>query len=114
MRLILTLQDSKGNKLNFGDIVRVDTGRLCTTFFAEVKYLEKEKAITPFHTFSFHKFFKVDSVPAEAVKSTEERYNIWYLPTGNDEYDNASQYLIDWRQCEHLLENGCYYIEVEK
>ena len=111
----LKLQDSNGIALNMGDIVRVENGRgTDTCFYAEVKYLEKEKAIAPFHTFSFHKFIKVDSVPENATKSTEERYGIWYLRGENSEYDNMSKYLIDWRQCEHLLEAGCYSIELEK
>lgn len=109
---ILKLQDSNGNLLNIGDIVRVENGRNDkSVFFAEVKYLEKEQAITPFHTFSFHKFFKVDSVPEGATKSTEERYGIWYFKDENKPYDPTSQYLADWRQCEHLLENKCYSIQ---
>jgi hypothetical protein len=112
---ILKLYDSNGNELKQGDIVRVEHGRReLNTFFAEVKYLEQEQAIAPFHTFSFHKFYKVDALPEGVVKSTEERYNIWYFTRkegDTEEFDPVSQYLMDWRQCEHLLEKRCYRIE---
>ena len=112
----LELYDSKGNKLNLGDIVKISNGRnIC--FYAEVKYLEKENKITPFHTFSFHSFEKVDKLPENVIKSTEERYNIYF--THDPETDkkeavkHAEKYLIDWRQCEHLLEQGCYRIKLD-
>lgn len=109
--LVLELYDSNGLKLNFGDIVRVSNGRV--EFFAEVKYLEKEQIITPFHTFSFHSFHKVNVLPDGLNKSSETRYDIWYNPLTNHEYENVkdSQYLMDWRQCEHLLEKRCYRIQ---
>lgn len=111
----LELYDRIGNKLNLGDIVKISNGREFS-FYAEVKYLENEKIITPFHTFSFHSFEKVDSVPEHAKKSSEERYNIWY--THSPELDEkeaseyANKYLIDWRQCEHLLEKRCFRVEL--
>ena len=111
----LELYDRIGNKLNLGDIVKVSNGREFS-FYAEVKYLENEKVITPFHTFSFHSFEKVDKIPEHAKKSTEERYNIWY--THSPELDEkeaaeyANKYLIDWRQCEHLLEKRCFRVEL--
>ena len=114
---ILELYDRIGNKLNLGDIVKVSNGKEFS-FYAEVKYLESEKIITPFHTFSFHSFEKVEKVPEHAKKSTEERYNIWY--TNAPEIDEkeaanyAEKYLIDWRQCEHLLESRCYRIQLQK
>jgi len=111
----LNLYDRKGNKLKLGDIVKVSDGRQFQ-FFAEVKYLKDEEVITPFHTFSFHSFEKVDCVPDDAVKSTEERYDIWYLPNPKKdiaEYVKAAEnYLMDWRQCEHLLESRCYRIKM--
>lgn len=110
---ILELYDRRGVKLELGDIVKVSDGR-DFNFFAEVKYLESEQCITPFHTFSFHSFEKVDSVPENAIKSTEERYNIWYLE--NPEIDNykelAEGYLTDWRACEHLLEKKVFRIRL--
>lgn len=109
----LELYDRKGVKLELGDIVKVSDGR-DFHFFAEVKYLESEQCITPFHTFSFHSFEKVDSVPENAIKSTEGRYNIWYVE--NPEIDNykesAERYLIDWRACEHLLEKKVFRIRL--
>lgn len=109
----LELYDRIGNKLNMGDIVKISNGKEFT-FYAEVKYLEAEKCITPFHTFSFHSFEKVEKVPDHAIKSAEERYGIWY--THNPEVDEsakeAEKYLIDWRQCEHLLQQRCFRIEL--
>jgi hypothetical protein len=111
----LELYDRKGVKLELGDIVKVSDGR-DFHFFAEVKYLESEQCITPFHTytFSFHSFEKVDFVPENAIKSTEERYNIWYLE--NPEIDNykelAEGYLIEWRQCERLLDKKVFRIRL--
>lgn len=112
----LSLYDRAGNKLQLGDIVKVSNGRE-VNFYCEVKYLEDEKVITPFHTFSFHSFEKVDKVPDHAIKSDEERYNIWFtnnLETDNQAaIDSAKDYLISWRQCEHLLENSCFRIELD-
>ena len=111
----LELYDRAGNKLNLGDIVKVSNGREFS-FYAEVKYLENEKVITPFHTFSFHSFEKVESVPEHAKKSNEERYNIWYTHSPEldekDAAEHANKYLIDWRQCEHLLEKKCFRVEL--
>lgn len=110
----LELYDRIGNKLNIGDIVKISDGRKFS-FYAEVKYLEAEKVITPFHTFSFHSFEKVDAVPDHAVKADEPKYNFWFTHSPEiDEkkaVDYANRYLIDWRQCEHLLETKCFRIE---
>lgn len=111
----LILTDRNGTILNEGDIVRISNAEHFT-FYAEVKYLEAEKAIAPFHTFSFHSFEKVDSVPANAKLSQEERYKIWYVYSDEaDADDNAKAhegYLIDWRTCEHLLDGKkkCFHI----
>jgi len=113
----LKLYDRIGNELQPGNIVKVSDGKNIT-FYAEVKYLEKEQVITPFHTFSFHSFEKVDKVPEDAIKCTEERYNIWFTHSGevdpSDAVEAANKYLIDWRQCEHLLETRCFRIQLEK
>lgn len=113
----LKLYDRIGNELNPGDIVKVSDGKTIT-FYSEVKYLEKEQVITPFHTFSFHSFEKVDKVPEGAVKCSEERYNIWFTHSPDVDQEDAvkaaERYLIDWRQCEHLLEQRCFRIELEK
>lgn len=113
----LELYDRIGQPLNIGDIVKVSDGRRFN-FYAEVKYLEKEETITPFHTFSFHSFEKVAELPETLIKCSEERYNIWF--THNPEIDTeeaikeAEKYLIDWRQCEHLLKNRCFRIKLNK
>ena len=111
----LELYDRIGNKLNIGDIVKISNGKEFT-FYSEVKYLEKEKAIAPFHTFSFHSFEKVDSIPENAEKLDEERYNIWFInPPDSDEKnipEYANKYLMSWRECEHLLEKRCFSISL--
>jgi hypothetical protein len=106
----LQLFDRNGKELNEGDIVRISNGKQFS-FYAEIKHLEDEQIIAPFHTFSFHSFEKVDQVPDGAILLKEERYRCWYL--ANEEIDNAAdfgnKYLIDWRTCEHLLK--CWKIK---
>lgn len=111
--ITLKLYDRKRQELNFGDIVKISNGR-DFSFYAEVKYLKKEKAIAPFHTFSFHSFEKVDSIPAGMTKSTETRYGIWYThnPENDESAEQFEKYLIDWRACEHLLEQSCFSVEL--
>lgn len=110
----LKLYDRKGQELKEGDIVKISNGK-GFNFFSEVKYLEKEKAIAPFHTFSFHSFEKIDKVPENATQSIEERYKIWYVYNDEAETDNSAKeyekYLTDWRCCEHLLAKRCFRIE---
>ena len=110
----LKLFDRKKQPLKEGDIVKISDSRQFT-FFCEVKYLPKEKVITPFHTFSFHSFEKIDAVPQNAIKSTEERYNIWYVYEENAEEDKAANlfesFLTDWRVCERLIDSRCFDIE---
>jgi hypothetical protein len=109
----LQLQDRKGNQINLGDILKISDGK-AFTFFAEVKFLEKEGIITPFHTFSFHSFERVDKVPDNAIKSKEERYNIWYVYSDEAEKDeNANDYedyLMSWRECERLIDSKAFII----
>ncbi len=108
---VLELYDRKGNQLNEGDIVKISNGRE-TQFFAEVKYLESEGIITPFHTFSFTSFEKVDKLPDNAEKADEKRYSIWYIPRAEDpEGEDFRQYLMSWRECEHHLTTFCWKIK---
>jgi hypothetical protein len=111
---LLELYDRIGNKLKIGDIVKVSNGQ-DFSFFAEVKYLEEEQVITPFHTFSFHSFEKVEKVPDNAKLLDEKRYKIWYVypPEKDDEKakKDAEKYLSSWRNCEHHLEKRCYRIK---
>jgi hypothetical protein len=109
----LELFDRLGQKLNLGDIVKVSNGK-DFTFFAEVKYLAEEQIISPFHTFCFHSFEKVNEVPESAVKGSETRYKIWYNPIpAKDSKESArlaEKYLTDWRVCERLLEQRVFRI----
>ncbi len=110
----LKLFDRNKKELQEGDIVKISDGRRFT-FWCQVKYLDDEKVIAPFHTFSFHSFVKVNEVPANATKSTEERYNIWYVYDEDAEADKEAnlfeKYLSDWRVCEHLIDGRCFDIE---
>lgn len=113
----LTLHDRNGEELKEGDIVRVISHNNRLQFYAEVKWLEAEQAIAPFHTCSFHSFEKVDAVPDNAVRTWEQRYGVWYVPgelqqEGEHKRDEHSQYLYDWLQCEHLLKKKCYRIKL--
>ena len=108
--ITLKLYDRNGIELNFGDFVKISDGKYFT-FYAEVTYLEKEKNIAPFCTFSFHSFEKVDSIPENAKKGNEDRYNFWYLSSEPDEdlaAEKFNQYLVNWRNCEDYINRGTY------
>lgn len=109
----LSLYDRNGTELKQGDIVAVSDSK-AFKFYAEVKWLEKEECIAPFYTFSFHSFEKVDKIPGHAVKSSEERYNIWFTHSPKvdkkEAVEKAERYLLDWRQCERLIESRCFKI----
>lgn len=111
----LELFDRNGVKLQLGDIVKISNGK-SFDFYAEVKYLPEEQIITPFHTFSFHSVVRVDEVPENAVKSSEERYNVWYLP-GRDQIDTdpeaGEKYLQSWRACEYKLNQNIFRIRLQ-
>ena len=111
----LELYDRNGVKLQLGDLVKISNGK-SFDFYAEVKYLPEEQIITPFHTFSFHSVVKVDEVPKGAVKSSEERYNVWYL-LGRDQFDTdpeaGERYLQSWRACEYKLEQKMFRIQLQ-
>jgi hypothetical protein len=109
MKFELTIHDRNGVQLNEGDIVKISDGKNIT-FYSEVKYLEEERVITPLHTFSFMSIQKVDEVPSEATKSTETRYNIWYLPIEKADDNSFNEYLRSWRECEYRLESRAYQI----
>jgi len=110
---ILKLFDRKGIELQLGDFVKISNGKQFS-FYCEVTWLDAEKIIAPFHTFTFHSFEKIDAIPDNATKSTEERYNIWYVYDEQAEEDKDAesfeQYLSAWRSCEVLLEKRCYQI----
>lgn len=107
----LQLFDHHGNALKLGDILRVNTGQSQPqSFYSRLTWLKEEQAIAPFHTFSFHSFEKVDSLPENAVKSTEARYDIWYAENNDDTKEVFENYLMSWRQCEDLLKDRCFRI----
>lgn len=110
----LKLCDREGTILKEKDIVKISDGRFFN-FFSEVKYLENEQAIAPFHTFAFHSIVKVDSIPDTAKKGNEDRYNIWY--DVDPEVDKCAElhekYFLDWRDCERLINNKAFIIEKE-
>jgi hypothetical protein len=113
----LKLYDRQGAKLNFGDIVKVSGGHNFH-FYSEVKYLPEEECITPFHTFTFHSFEKVDKVPDYAIKSMiEKRYDIWFAnspePENLEGWIKGEKYLLSWREYERLFEQRCFRITVK-
>lgn len=112
---VLKLKDSNGTDLNIGDIVQVKNSR-GTTFYSEVKYLEYEETITPFHSFAFHCIIKVDKVPDNAIKTDrEERFNMWYCPDEKEVSEkDFHNYIMDWRACERRLEDKCFCIQLIK
>lgn len=113
----LTIYDRKGVELKEGDIIKISNGKEFD-FFAEVKWLEKDQILTPFHTFSFHSFEKIDKLPNGVTKSTEERYNIWYLYHDDAMADKHAadfqEYLMSWRECEHHLAARMWRINKKK
>lgn len=111
----LTIHDRIGNELKLGDIVKISNGRHFT-FYAEMKYIPEEEVIAPFHTFTFHSFERVDTVPDHAVQSAvETRYRIWVASFPEIDPEEiraeADRYLIEWRSCEHLLEKKIFRIK---
>lgn len=109
----LKLFDRKGFELQLGDIVKVSDGRRIQ-FYSEVKYLSESQSIAPFHTFSFHSFEKIGKLPDNAILSLmETRYKIWYLVDPEaDEAPDFDGYLMRWKECERLLENNVFNIEI--
>ena len=113
----LELYDRKGTKLNIGDLVKISDGRHFG-FYAQVTFLEKENAIAPFHTFTFHSFEKIDKLPDNVKKSPhEERYNVWYTVSDNKEIDaqaaDFAHYLREWRHCERFIDDGYFRIKLQ-
>ena len=108
----LILKDSKGTPLKEGDLVRL-TGRIDSpVFYCEVTFLEEEKRIVPFHSFSFNHIERVDKLPSDAIPLKEERYKAYMSPSENVHDKNyIDNYLMDWRVCEHRINERCFDIE---
>jgi hypothetical protein len=108
----LRVYDRLGNELNEGDLVLVSGGQRGISFYCEVKYLEEEQAIAPFHTFCFHSFEKVDKLPEGLTKMKEERFNAWYAPDPekDNDHETYNSYFLSWVQCEHELNKRSYRI----
>lgn len=111
---ILTLHDRNGKELALGDIVKVISSGSYEhnmNTYAEVKWLREEHSISPFHTFSFHEFEKVDKLPDGAVESKQEtRYKIWFVEGRDYDIPRHEKYLLDWRSCEYFLEERIFRI----
>ena len=109
MSFILTLYDRNGKELEIGDIVKVQSdGRI--SFYAEVAWLEKEQALAPFHTFTFHSFEKADKLPENAIRAKEDRYGLWYVEDAEEDESQHEKYLLDWRNCEYLINERVFRI----
>ncbi len=107
----LILRDIKGVELSEGDIVKIK-GNYTLEFYCEVKYLEDEKTIVPFHTFSFASVEKVEKVPDNAIPGTEERYKIWSVNTDvKEDLKKFEDYHYSWKSCEKQLSKRQYCIE---
>lgn len=107
----LQLYDHHGNALKLGDIVRINSGdRSLHEFYARLTWLKEEQAIAPFHTFTFHSMEKVEKVPESATKSTEPRYDIWYIEKPDGDPDRFEDYLMSWRECEHQIQKRAFRI----
>lgn len=113
---LLKIKDRDGTPLNLGDIVEISDGRHIK-FFARVQWLPTERALSPFHTFSFHSVRRVgdnvECLPDGVVQCTEPRFDCWYLPEPRPDADASSHehYLTEWRKCERFLES-CFDIEL--
>lgn len=105
------LFDRDHQELKIGDIVAISDGK-ALKFYAEIQFMEKERMVSPFHTFSFHSVKKVEKVPDGAELCTEDRFKCWYMP--NPENDAVSErhndYLIEWRKCERMLEHTMFEV----
>lgn len=132
----LTLHDNMGVELVEGDIVKViNRGHDNTIFFSEVRWIEKngckEGILVPFHTFSFHSFQKIEGgleallsiYKDRLIECIVEGVEYWYVSKldseklnddeNEEDEDEVSKYLMDWRQCEYLISEGCYRITKE-
>lgn len=95
-------------EIHEGDTIKIYAGNT-TIFYSEVKYLQEEKVLVPFHNFAWFRFEKVNTVPLFAIKSDEARFNLWYEPDVKHNYV-PQELLISWRDAEVLLEKRCWQI----
>lgn len=109
----LRLKDSKGDVLNFNDIVKLTNGNDLVFYVRITRHKESNKII-PFDTFSYHNVEKVKEVPNNAVYSNQHGFDIWFLKTSEKtEMESKSEfesYLSSWRLFENLRKKGIYEI----
>lgn len=108
----LRFYDCDGIEVTEGDIVQI-FAKNEIIFYSEVKYLEDEQVIVPFHNFAWYRFKKVDSIPLFAIKSDETRFQLWYNPDADHNYKASQELLWSWKDCEVLLEKRCWRITKE-
>lgn len=116
---ILKILDCKGTELKEGDFVKVQrrTSWTHVTFYTQVKYNKEQKAINPFHTFTWHRIEKIDKLPKNVHESKlQEWFPIWYTEENEDSLKTKEyeKYFSSWKDCEVLLENRCYCIEKQE
>lgn len=107
---LVKLFDRNRKELSIGDIVAISDGKRLN-FYCRITFLEKEQKLAPFHTFSFHSVEKVDKVPENATRCTEDRYECWYMGSEAKPDESSSlhdKYLLDWRACERFLDKSCF------
>lgn len=108
----ITFHDRNGLELKEGDIVALSDGR-SLQFYCEVKWIEEEQIMAPWHTFSFHSVEKVDKLPEGLTLSNETRFKCWYHnePLEDGENSKFNDYLMEWRTCEREIDRRVFRIK---
>lgn len=108
----ITFHDRNGTELKEGDIVALSDGR-SINFYCEVKWIEAEQIMAPWHTFSFHSVEKIDKLPDGVTLSDETRYKCWFHNSPLDDSDSKpfNNYLMEWRTCEREIDKRVFRIK---
>jgi hypothetical protein len=108
----ITFHDRNGTELKEGDVVALSDGK-ALRFYCEVKWIEAENIMAPWHTFSFHSVEKADKLPDGLTLSDETRYKCWYH--NDPAEDNASgsfeHYRMEWLTCEREIDKRVFRIK---